>query len=82
MPCFVAVCPAGMSVGARLAEIRDADRETWVAELDSRLVVYAQLRFDGQGARQASTATFRNSLRNPLPNGVRDRAVARRSCRH
>jgi diamine N-acetyltransferase len=39
-------CAANYGPPLQLAEIQDPARETWVAELDSRLVAYVQLRFD------------------------------------
>jgi ribosomal protein S18 acetylase RimI-like enzyme len=39
-------CAANYGQALQLAEIRDSSRETWVAELGSRLVAYVQLRLD------------------------------------
>ena len=39
-------CAAHYGQALQLAEIRESSLETWVAELDSRLVAYIQLRFD------------------------------------
>jgi GNAT superfamily N-acetyltransferase len=39
-------CAAYYGQALQLAEIRESCLETWVAELDSRLVAYIQLRFD------------------------------------
>jgi len=39
-------CAATYSQALQLAEIRDSSRETWVAEVEGRLVAYVQLRFD------------------------------------
>ena len=39
-------CAGSYGQALQLAEIRDSSRETWVAESDSRLVAYAQLRVD------------------------------------
>lgn len=39
-------CAAHYGHALQLAEIRDSSCETWVAESDSRLVAYAQLRLD------------------------------------
>ncbi len=39
-------CAGSYGQALQLAEIRDPSRETWVAEIDSRLVAFAQLRLD------------------------------------
>jgi len=39
-------CAASYGQALQLAEIQDSSCETWVAELDRRLVAYVQLRFD------------------------------------
>ncbi len=39
-------CARSYGQALQLAEIRDSGRETWVAESDSRLVAYVQLRLD------------------------------------
>jgi diamine N-acetyltransferase len=39
-------CAVSYGQALQLAEIRDSSRETWVAEFDSRLVAYVQLRLD------------------------------------
>ena len=39
-------CAMSYGQALQLAEIRDSSRETWVAEFDSRLVAYVQLRLD------------------------------------
>jgi diamine N-acetyltransferase len=39
-------CAANYGQALQLVEIRESSRETWVAEIDSKLVAYVQLRFD------------------------------------
>ncbi len=39
-------CAAHYSRPLQLAEIRDSGRETWIAEVDGRMVAYVQLRHD------------------------------------
>jgi diamine N-acetyltransferase len=39
-------CAANYGQALQLAEIRESNRETWVAELDSRLIAYVLLQFD------------------------------------
>jgi diamine N-acetyltransferase len=39
-------CAASYGQALQLAEIRESNSETWVAELNSRLVAYVQLRLD------------------------------------
>jgi ribosomal protein S18 acetylase RimI-like enzyme len=39
-------CVANYGQALQLAEIRESNRETWVAEFDGRLVGYVQLQFD------------------------------------
>jgi diamine N-acetyltransferase len=56
-------CVANYGQALQLAEIRESNRETWVAELDGRLVAYAQLQFDAalpviSGERSAEIQRF------------------------
>jgi diamine N-acetyltransferase len=41
-------CAGSYGQALQLAEIRESDRETWVAETDSGLVAYVQLRIDAR----------------------------------
>ena len=41
-------CAANYGQALQLAEIRESSRETWVAEADSRLVAFVQLRLDAE----------------------------------
>lgn len=43
-------CAANFSEELQLAEIRDTDRETWLAKADGHLVGYIQLRIDARTA--------------------------------
>src|SRR3984957_10755382 len=56
-------CATTYSHALQLAEIRESNRETWVAEAGARLVAYVQLRFDAtspliSGERPVETHRF------------------------
>jgi ribosomal protein S18 acetylase RimI-like enzyme len=55
-------CTASYGQALQLAEIRESNRETWVAELDGRLVAYVQLRLDAP---------------SPVPSGERSVEIQR-----